>query len=343
VVIHCVVQAADGRRMSKSLGTGVDPRELMSKYGADALRAWATSVAMSSQDVRFDESRVEGYRRFSNKLWNATRLVLSSPGTPPASRPGSLEVQGHLEDRWILSRLSSASEEITSGIESFSFQDSINSAYGFAWNEFCDWYLEAAKERLKAGDAAAQDVAYFCLDNLFRLLHPFMPFVTEELWSRLPGDRGYVMRAQWPDLHGGFIDPAAEDEFQLVMAIVEEVRGHRQAAGAPQRGGQLHLEGAVNHTIAALAARLSKVDLVGQLERGTPLAIAPGRVAFPSGTGDAKREKERKRLEEDLAKIEERLANADFQAKAPQQVIDNLQQRADAIREALDRLKDQGS
>jgi valyl-tRNA synthetase len=343
VVIHCVVQAADGRRMSKSLGTGVDPRELMSKYGSDALRAWATSVAMSSQDVRFDESRVEGYRRFCNKLWNATRLVLSSPGTPPAWPPGSLEVHEHLEDRWILSRLSSASTEITSGIEGFSFQDSINAAYAFAWNEFCDWYLEAVKDRLRAGDAAAQDVAYFCLDNLFRLLHPFMPFVTEELWSRLPGDRGYVMRAEWPDLHGGFVDPAAEDEFQLVMAIVEELRGHRQAAGAPPRGGQLHLEGAVNHTVARLAARLAYVELVDELERGTPLAIAPGRVTFPTGTGDARREQERKRMENDLAKAEARLANDDFQAKAPSEVIRNLEERAAAIREALDRLRDQPS
>src|SRR5712664_2883443 len=125
VAIHCVVQASDGRRMSKSLGTGVDPRDLMTKYGSDALRAWADSVAMSSQDVRFDESRVEGYRRFCNKLWNAVRLVLSSLGTPPAGAPGTLEIHEHLEDRWILSRLSYAgstvtarSEEHTSGLQS---------------------------------------------------------------------------------------------------------------------------------------------------------------------------------------------------------------------------------
>ena len=124
---------------------------------------------------------------------------------------------------------------MTAGIDGFAFQDSINAAYGFAWNEFCDWYLESIKERLRAGDAAAQDVAYFCLDNLMRLLHPFMPFVTEELWSRLPGDRGYVMRAEWPDLLDRFVDPGAEEEFQQVTAIVEEIRGHRQAAGAPSR------------------------------------------------------------------------------------------------------------
>ena len=340
VVIHCVVQASDGRRMSKSLGTGVDPRDLMSKYGADALRAWATSVAMSSQDVRFDESRVEGYRRFCNKLWNATRLVLGSPGTPSTVSPGFLEANEHLEDRWILSRLSYASTAITAGIDGFSFQDSINAAYAFAWNEFCDWYLEAAKERLRAGDPAAQDVAYYCLDNLIRLLHPFMPFVTEEMWSRLPGDRDYVMRAGWPDLRGKFVDPGAEEEFQLVMAIVEEVRGHRQAAGAPPRGGRLHLDRSVSDTIAHLAARLANVDLVDVLEaQGTPLAIAPGRVSFPSGTGDARREKERQRLEEDLTKVETKLANPEFREKAPPEVVTNLEERAAATREALDRLK----
>src|SRR5438094_102129 len=342
VVIHCQVQAADGSRMSKSLGTGVDPRDLITKYGTDALRAWAASVAMSSQDVRFDETRVEGYRRFCNKLWNATRLVLSSPGTPPAESPGTLEAREHLEDRWILSRLSVARRDVTAGIEGFTFQDSINAAYGFAWNEFCDWYLESIKERLRAGDAAAQDVAYFCLDNLMRLLHPFMPFVTEELWSRLPGDRGYVMRAEWPDLLDRFVDPGAEEEFQQVTAIVEEIRGHRQAAGAPSRGGQLHLE-SINGSVAGLAARLGQVELVQEMDRGVPLAVAPGRVAFPAGSGDARRQKEIKRLEEDLAKITAKLANADLQAKAPPEVVANLEERAASVREALDRLRDQAS
>ena len=343
VAITCQVQAADGRRMSKSLGTGVDPRELIGTYGTDALRAWAASVAMSSQDVRFDESRVEGYRRFCNKLWNATRLVVSSPGADTARAPGSLEAREHLEDRWILSRLSAAARDITTGIESFTFQDSINAAYAFAWNELCDWYLEAVKERLREGDAAAQDVAYFCLDTLFRLLHPFMPFVTEELWSRLPGGRDYVMRSEWPDLHDRFVDPGAEEEFQKAMWIVEEVRGHRQSAGAPTRGGQLQMDGSINRTIAQLAARLAHVELVDDLDRGTPLAVAAGRVKFPAGSGDARRRKEKKQLEEDLAKIEGRLANESFREKAPPEVVRNLEERAQAIREALERLNDPDS
>jgi valyl-tRNA synthetase len=323
--------------MSKSLGTGVDPRDLIANYGTDALRAWAASVAMSSQDVRFDETRIEGYRRFCNKLWNATRLFLSSPGIAPSNPPGFLESQEHLEDRWILSRLSFASKAVTEGIENFTFQDSIGAAYTFAWNEYCDWYLEAIKERLRDGDAVAQDVAYFCLDNLLRLLHPFMPFVTEELWSRLPGDRDFVMRAEWPDLEGRFIDTDAEETFGQVMTLVEEIRAHRQSAGAPPRGGSLHLDG-VDHTVARLAARLANVELVDELERGTPLASAPGRVSFPTGAGDSRRQAELKRMREDLGKAEAKLANTDFKSKAPADVVAKLEDRAAELRAAIERL-----
>jgi valyl-tRNA synthetase len=338
VAIHCQVQAADGRRMSKSLGTGVDPRALIDKYGTDALRAWAASVAMSSQDVRFDESRVEGYRRFSNKLWNATRLVLSSPGTPPVGKPGVIEAGEHLEDRWILSRLAYASSAVTAGIESFTFQDSIAAAYAFAWNEFCDWYLEAAKERLRDGDAAAQDVAYFCLDTILRLLHPFMPFVTDELWSRLPGGNDYLMRAAWPDGLDRFIALDTEATFALVIGIVEEVRGHRQAAGAPARGGKLRLDHSAGREVATIAARLGWVELDDELEGGIPLAVVPGWVSFPAGSGDARRQAELKRFKDDLAKAEAKLANSEFTSKAPSEIVSKLEERAAELRAAIDRL-----
>jgi len=351
VAIHCQVQATDGRRMSKSLGTGVDPRGLIDKYGTDAVRAWAASVAMSTQDVRFDESRIEGYRRFCNKLWNATRLLLSSPGTPPADAPGFLEVQEHLEDRWIVSRLSAACEVITAGIEGFTPEDSMAAANAFAWNEFCDWYLEAVKERLRAGDAAAQDVAYFCLDNIFRLLHPFMPFVTEELWSRTPGHTDYVMRASWPRVE--MVDVPAEESFAQVMSVVEEVRALRQAAGAPPRGGTLRFEQPIDRDVARLAARLAWVELDDwadgdtSLDAGTPLASAPGRVSFPAGAGDGRlkadeerrRAAELKRLTDDLEKTEAKLANPEFRAKAPGDIVTMLEDRAAEIRAAIDRLE----
>jgi valyl-tRNA synthetase len=292
---------------------------------------------MSSQDVRFDESRVEGYRRFSNKLWNATRLVLRSPGTADSEEPGTLEIQEHLEDRWVLSRLSYACAAITAGVESFTFQDSIAAAYGFAWNEFCDWYLEAAKERLREGDAVAQNIAYFCLDNLIRMLHPFMPFVTEELWSRLPGNRDFVMRAPWPQLQDRFVDPAAEESFGEVMRIVEEVRAHRLPAGAPSRGASLHLD-RTDRIVPALVARLASVEIVAAMEDGTPLAAVVGSVSFPAGAGDSRRQAELKRLREDLAKTEAKLANPDFRAKAPPDIVRKLEDRAADLGSAIDRL-----
>jgi valyl-tRNA synthetase len=289
--------------------------------------------------VRFDESRIEGYRRFCNKLWNATRLVLSSPGSASAANPGPLEMREHLEDRWILSRLSYACAEITAGIEGFTFQDSINAAYAFGWNEFCDWYLEAVKERLRAGDVVAQDVAYYCLDHLLRLLHPFMPFLTEELWSRTPGHPDYLMRASWPELEA--VDPAAEESFGAVMTIVEEVRGHRQAAGAPSRGGSLQLDEPIDRAVAGLAARLAWVDLVEDLERGTPLAAVPGRVSFPAGAdaGDSHLQAELKRLTGDLKKTEAQLANPEFRSKAPEEIVRKLEDRAADLRAAIDRLQ----
>jgi valyl-tRNA synthetase len=337
VAIHCQVQATDGRRMSKSLGTGVDPRDLIEKYGTDAVRAWAASVAMSSQDVRFDESRIEGYRRFCNKLWNATRLVLASAGDASPSG-GEPPVSATLEDRWILSRLALASRTVAGGIEDFKFQDSIAAAYAFAWNEFCDWYLEAAKERLRAGDASALHVSLYCLDNLVRLLHPFMPFVTEELWSRLPGKRDYVMRSQWPAASEGFVDASAEEAFENVMRIVEEVRGHRQAAGAPPRGGKLVLDASTDRTVAGLAARLAWVELADELSHGTPLGAAAGYVSFPEGLGDSRRQAELKRLRSDLEKTEAKLANTEFRTKAPFDIVRKLEERAADLRGAIDRL-----
>ncbi len=333
VAIHCQVQAADGRRMSKSLGTGVDPRGLITKYGTDAVRAWAASVAMSSQDVRFDESRVEGYRRFCNKLWNATRLVLASAGDATVAPPAPQA----LEDRWILSRLSRTSAAVTAGIEGFKFQDSMAAAYAFAWNEFCDWYLEAVKERLRSGDVVAQGVALSCLDHVLRLLHPTMPFVTEELWSRLPGRRDFLMRAAWPDLQSA--DPEAEETFGQVMAIVEELRGHRQAAGAPPRGGMLFLDASTDRTVAALAARLSWTELSPDaLDAGIPLGTRPGRVSFPVAAGDSRNKAQLKRLTSDLEKTEAQLANPEFRANAPFDIVRKLEERAAEIRAAIDRL-----
>ena len=341
VVIHCQVQASDGRRMSKSLGTGVDPRELITRYGTDALRAWAASVAMSSQDVRFDETRVEGYRRFCNKLWNGAKPVLRSIGegpVPSVPEPDDLQL---IEDRWILSRVASAQREVTDGIEQFAFQDSINAAYGFIWNEFCDWWLEASKERLREGDETAQAVAMFCLDNAIRLLHPFMPFVTEELWSRLPGERDFVMRNPWPeDLHH-YVDGQAEVEFERLMDIVNQIRSYRKTVpGAPAKGGAVTLLSPMDSEWARALSTLAQVAVVDDLPPGKELTLTEGTIVFPAvaAVDPAVIAKKRAELEKELARVQVKLDNPDFRAKAPEQVIAEQEARAEELRAAIERV-----
>jgi len=342
VAIHCQVQASDGRRMSKSLGTGVDPREIVAKYGADALRAWTASVAMSSQDVRYDESRIEGYRRFCNKLWNASKPVLKSIGE--ASPPGLPEPEelDLIVDRWMLSRLASAQREVTDGIEGFLFQDSMTAAYGCAWNEFCDWWLEASKERLREGDKTAQGVALFCLDTLMRLLHPFMPFVTEEIWSRLPGDRDFLVHAEWPeDLHR-YVDGQAEVEFLSLMTTVGEIRSYRKTVtGAPAKGGAVMLASGVEDDWVATLERLAQVSVVDSLPPGKSLGLSEGSLVFPAvaAADPAVMAKKRAELQKELDRVEAKLSNPDFMAKAPPEVIEVQKARAEELSAAIDRLE----
>src|SRR5216684_1594544 len=342
VAIHCQVQAVDGRRMSKSLGTGIDPRRLVGKYGADALRAWGASVAMSSQDVRYDESRIEGYRRFCNKLWNATRLVLGKLDDRPVAEMPEPEALELIEDRWIASRVASAQREVTDGIEGFAFQDSINAAYGCAWNEFCDWWLEAAKERLRAKDATAQAIAIFCLDNLMRLLHPFMPFLTDELWSRLPGKRDFAMRAQWPDELHSYVDGEAEVEFERLMETVNEIRSYRKTmAGVPATGGAVQLTAAADPDWQRALSLLAQVAVVDELPPGRALGLSEGSVVFPTvaAADPAVIAKKRADLRKELDRVLAKLANPDFRAKAPEAVIAEQEARAQELKAAIDRLQ----
>ncbi|HEY8813021.1 MAG TPA: class I tRNA ligase family protein, partial [Candidatus Dormibacteraeota bacterium] len=273
VIIHATIQAADGRRMSKSLGTGVDPREVIDAYGADALRAWGALVGMATQDARFDVSRIEGFKRFANKLWNATRLVLSSVANEAPHGPPAPDGDLQPADRWILSRLQAAVREVTAGIEEYSFQRSIEAAYDFAWHDFCDWYLEAVKLRLRDGDPAARSAAVHVLDTLFRLLHPFLPFVTEDLWHRLPDERDFLLRTAWPEPDSRFDDGGAEASFDNLIRLIEEIRATRHAGGGGGSGGRLWLAAGLAPAESDLVRELARVELVGAAGPGAlPLA-----------------------------------------------------------------------
>jgi valyl-tRNA synthetase len=339
VAVHCVVQTPDGMRMSKSKGNVLDPRVIVRRYGADALRGWAASVAMSSQDVRFDESRIEGFKRFANKLWNATRLVLNGLGEDPVGVPAP-DADLCLADRWILSRLEAVIEAAGHGIDEYAPQSAIGALYDFAWHDFCDWYLEAIKPRLRDGDPAARAVSLRVLDVLFRLLHPFMPFVTEELWHRLPGERGFVMRSPWPERDERFLGPAAEAAVGRVIALVEEIRRARQAAGAPRRGGRLRFEQRIEPELAELAAELAAVELVPELASpGLTLTELPARLELPAAEVDpAAQSAARERLLREQERARAKLTNQDFLARAPASVVEKERARLAEVEEALERL-----
>ena len=340
VMIHATILAADGRRMSKSLGTGVDPRQLIRTYGADALRAWASQVVMTGQDVRYDESRIEGYRRFANKLWNATKLVTQRlPEGPAPALPAREQLT--LTDRWILSRLAEVTVEVPARIEDFTFTGAITSLYDFCWHDFCDWYLEAVKTRLRAGDPVARGVAVHVLDVCFRLLHPFMPFLTEELSHRLPGERDFIMRRPWPAPDPDARDAAAEARLQAAIDATEEVRRLRKQAGARERGGRLWLGEGVDPEVAALLAAWAQVELQQgpPAEPALPLAAIVGHVELPAAQKDAASlHRERGRLENDLARTESKLGNPSFVDRAPQEVVQKERDRREEILQALSRL-----
>jgi valyl-tRNA synthetase len=339
VIIHATIQTADGRRQSKSLGTGIDPRSVISRYGADALRAWSALVGMANQDARYDESRIEGYRRFANKLWNATRLVLSSIANEPPLGPPAPDGDLRLEDRWILSRLQDAADTVHTGIESYYFAGSIEALYEFGWHEFCDWYLEAIKPRLRDGDQAARSVAAHCLDVLFRLLHPFMPFITEDLWHRLPMKNGFLLQTDWPMRDLSFVDQPNEANFNELKGFVGEIRMERKLRKAQLTGGWIQLKGPRDSNWTELLTELASLQVVDKIE-GQAIDLSEGLVRFPfaeAPIGD-RIIGMKLRLEADLAKIEAKLANPAFRERAPAEIVAKEEQKAAELRAAIARL-----
>ncbi len=363
VPIHSVIQAPDGRRMSKSLGTGIDPLEEIDRYGADAVRFGLIAMA-SSQDVRYSADRVAQGRDLANKLWNASRLVLLQAGealgegAAAASFPETAGPQAP-EDGWILSRLERAQERITHLIDGFESAQAARELYAFVWAEVCDWYLELAKPRLYDEPADRTQVAATALGVLRRVLvfsHPILPFVTEEIWSLFPdaAERGLLAVERWPTADPGRIDEGAEAEIDRVIGAVTALRRYRDEVEAPasaRLAGRLEAGG--YERTAAQVERLARFDLAVDTAgdgaqangAGAPSPIAsvavPGGVVhvLPSEALDleamARRRAARRRAREDeIARAEGRLANRGFVEKAPARVVE-------AEREKLARFKEE--
>src|SRR3954462_6779499 len=230
VNIHSLIMAPDGRRMSKSLGTGIDPLDSIDAHGADATRFGLLAMS-SSQDVKYNEEKIQQGQELANKLWNASRLILLGVGDVEAA-PRAQTV----EDRWILSRLERLTERVTAQIDGFELSRAALELYTAFWGEVCDWYLEFVKPRLRSEEGPDEDTSatvLYVLERCLRLLHPMMPFVTEEIWSHLPGERGLLAASSWPSLDPSLIDEEAEAVVGRTIEAVTALRRYRQDVGAP--------------------------------------------------------------------------------------------------------------
>ncbi len=352
VLLHGLILDAEGQKMSKSRGNGVDPLLTIERYGADALRFALCHISTGAQDLRWDERRVEMGRNFATKLWNAARfgmMNLEGTGTV-AAQPADTASLG-LSDRWMLSRLERALEEVAGHLDALELGLAARAAYDFVWSEFCDWYLEAAKPGLKAGDPGTRQVLAFTLESVLKMLHSFMPFVTSELWVAVKGqDRDLGLEA-WPELSGSLRDPGAEREFAVVMDAVGAVRSLKSEAGlAPGQVVPVQATGEDAFILAAdpeVFGALARARLETEAAEGPGLSQPTGRVELRmplDGLVDLAewRTRQEKRLEtlvSEVARSDRKLSNPGFVAKAPAEVVQEERRRLEESRQVIDRLR----
>jgi valyl-tRNA synthetase len=369
VYLHPMVRDEKGQKMSKTRGNVIDPLDITERYGADALRFTLAALTAQGRDIKLARERIDGYRAFANKLWNASRFALMNleghreTGEPPealARTPG---------DRWILARTQRAVNETVAALEAFKFNEAAGAVYQFVWHELCDWYIELAKDALHGEDAGkkrgAQAVLVHVLQTSLRLLHPFMPFVTEELWSHL---RGRVRAEAWPDSilearypAAGPVDEAAERRFGPVLGIVDAIRNVRgemnipfkvplraEIAVADPETHALLEEGELRRVVRVAGLESPRLTLGPSTPPVTQSAVAVGagfEVRVPlAGVVDvaaetARIDKELGRLESDLGSIARKLANPSFVQKAPAEVVEKDRARAEELREKRGKLQ----
>jgi valyl-tRNA synthetase len=375
VYLHPMVRDEKGQKMSKTKGNVIDPLVITEQHGADALRFTLAALTAQGRDIKLAKERIEGYRAFANKLWNASRFALMnlSGYTERATDLGALPLSP--ADRWILARLQRAVNETIEALEAFRFNDAATTLYQFVWHELCDWYIELAKEAL-LGDSpevpvpvdrparrAAQAVLVRCLSTAYRLMHPFMPFITEELWHVL---RAEISAEGWSDSvfaspypHKGSVDEAAERSFGPVIGVVDAIRNVRGEMNVPPKAEPRVViaiaDADVLRTVRGEAARIARLARAAVEVVEGPTAPAAPQTAVAVGAGfelrvhlagvldlaaeSARIEKELAKVDQDLAGIERKLANPEFVQKAPQEVVEKDRARADELREKRGKLE----
>ena len=361
VYIHALVRDAEGQKMSKSKGNVIDPIIMMEKYGTDAFRFTLAAFAAQGRDIKLSEDRIEGYRNFANKIWNAFRFAMMNLEDPPPPLLNKEGIEGRsnlqFSDRWIISRLQNAIRDTRKGLEEYKFNESAGTIYQFFWHELCDWYIEIIKPRLAASSEdrkTAQSVLLYVIENSLRLLHPFMPFITEELWQQLPlfeSSRGEsIMIAEYPAYNQSLINEDFEREMNLIMEVSRGIRNIRSEMNIPlakkldvilrtDDEKKLQMIQRQNLYISELS-KLKNLSVIrnGKEPKMAATAVVEDIEIFVLLEGVINIEEERNRLSRELEKINsdiatlnKRLSNRDFMARAPKAVIEKDREKQETL------------
>jgi valyl-tRNA synthetase len=354
VLIHGLVRDSQGRKMSKSLGNGVDPLEVIDTYGADALRFSLATGNSPGNDMRYIPERVEASRNFANKIWNAARFILMNLENDNEIPLDLSSVV--LEDKWILSKYNSLVAEVTDNLEKFELGLAIQKLYDFIWDVFCDWYIEICKARLNGDDEAAKNTArsvlVYVFTNTLKLLHPFIPFITEEIWQSMPhGDEEALMICEWPKFSEDLAFRAEEADFEKIMAVIKAIRNRRAEMNVPpSKKAKVCIATADKETFTSGSAYICRLAYASEVETGDSFdSEGAVRVITDNATVympmkelvDVSAEIERlkkdlKKAEEDKIFFEKKLNNPGFMAKAPAALVE--QQKA-GLAKALDKIE----
>jgi len=359
VYIHALVRDPYGQKMSKSKGNIIDPLDLIERYGADALRFTLIALSAQGRDVKLSEDRVEGYRNFATKLWNAARFCQMYEVAPdPAFDPNAATLR---INRWVIAKTARTARAVEAGLESYKFNEAAGAVYQFTWHLVCDWYVEFAKPVLSGNDESAaaetRATAAWVMQQLLHLLHPFMPFITEELWEHFGGGEGNrLITSAWPRLDDSLIDGAAEGEVDWLTEVIGAIRTVRGEMNVPNKSAvtvRVQTPAAETRsrleTHAELIRRMARLETIEASDAGPPKGAAQflidGHTAYMplADIIDIDREharltKEIEKIDADLAKLDQKLANEQFLAKAPAEVVEEQRERRDQAAAAREKL-----
>ena len=348
VFFHGLIRDAQGRKMSKSLGNGVDPLDIIAEYGADALRFTLVTGNSPGNDMRFSEEKVAASRNFANKIWNAARFILMNIEGKDIGC--ALPEKLYTSDKWILNRFNSVTAAVTENLEKFELGMAVSKLYDFIWDDFCDWYIELAKIRMNGGDAESADsarrVLVWVMSNTLKLLHPFMPYITEEIWQTLPHEGEALIVAKWPEYDENLAFPAEAADMEKVMAVIRAIRVRRNEMNVPpSKKAHIYIETAQPAPYAEGSEFIARLAYGSAVEIGASFAVEG---AVTAVTDDAKAllpmddlvdkaaeiarlTKELQNAQKQLDNVNAKLANKKFTSKAPQNVIDGVKANGEKL------------